>query len=386
MEILMLVWEYPPRKVGGLATHAYNLSLQLSQIGAEVDVVTTSFPGEPEIEKKNEKLIVHRVETYSYPAYDFINWVMGMNNSMLEYIANLATRKNFNVIHAHDWMVIPSAVGLKYLIGKPIVYSIHSTEYGRRNGIHGTMQRLIHETEGWGTYESKKIVVCSKYMKEHVAWLFGVPSDKIHVIPNGITESPPVKVDIDFRRKYALDSEKIILFVGRMVDEKGLNVLIGALPYVLKFGISAKIVAVGDGYAINRMKETAWKLGVYDKVYFTGYLSDEELNKVFKISDVLVVPSLYEPFGIVALEGMINKLPVVVSDTGGLSEIVEDGTNGLKVSPNNSEELAKRLITLFSDENLRNRISELGYKTAKEKYNWREIDYETLEVYKKTTV
>ncbi len=171
-----------------------------------------------------------------------------------------------------------------------------------------------------------------------------------------------------------------------MVDEKGLNVLIGALPYILKSGINAKIVAVGDGYAINRMKEIAWKLGVYDKVYFTGYLSDEELNKVFKISDVLVVPSLYEPFGIVALEGMINKLPVVVSDTGGLSEIVEDGINGLKAPPNNSEELAKRLIILFSDENLRNRISELGYKTAKERYNWREIAYETLEVYKKTMV
>ncbi|MEM3368695.1 MAG: glycosyltransferase family 4 protein, partial [Thermoproteota archaeon] len=97
------------------------------------------------------------------------------------------------------------------------------------------------------------------------------------------------------------------------------------------------------------------------------------------------VPSFYEPFGIVALEGMINRLPVVVSDTGGLSEIIEDGTNGLKVPPNNSEELARRLIALLSDESLRKRISELGYKTAKERYNWGEIAYKTLEVYKKAT-
>ncbi|MEM0002814.1 MAG: glycosyltransferase family 4 protein [Thermoproteota archaeon] len=385
MKILMLVWEYPPRKVGGLATHAYNLSFQLSQIGAEVDVITTSFPGEPTVEKKNDKLIIHRVETYNYPAYDFINWVMGMNNSILEYTTDLVQKRNFDIIHAHDWMVIPSAVGLKYMIGRPIVYSVHSTEYGRRNGIHGTMQRLIHETEGWGTYESEKIVVCSKYMKEHVVWLFNVPEDKLHIIPNGITEPPSVEVDTNFRRKYAQDSEKIILFVGRIVDEKGLNVLIGALPYVHKSGINAKLVVVGDGYAINRMKEIAWELGIYDKVYFTGYLSDDELNKVFKISDALAVPSLYEPFGIVALEGMINRLPVVVSDTGGLSEIIEDGTNGLKVPPNNSEELARRLIALLSDESLRKRISELGYKTAKERYNWGEIAYKTLEVYKKAT-
>lgn len=385
MKVLMLVWEYPPRKVGGLATHAYNLSLQLSYSGVEVDVITTSFPNEPRVEKKNEKLTIHRAETYSYPSYDFINWVMGMNNSILDYAINLVQKRNYDIIHAHDWMVTPSAVGLKHLIRKPIVYSVHSTEFGRRNGIHGNMQRLIHETEGWGTYESKEIIVCSKYMKEHVVWLFGVPAEKVHVIPNGVSEPIPVKASVEFRRKYALDSEKIILFVGRIVNEKGLNVLIGALPYVLKSGINAKIVAVGDGYAINRMKEIAWELGVYDKVYFTGYLSDEELNKAFKVSDVLVVPSLYEPFGMVALEGMINKLPVIVSDTGGLAEIIEDGVNGLKVPPNNSEELSKKLIALLSDENLKRRISEFGFKTAKEKYSWVKIAHETIDVYRKAT-
>jgi glycosyltransferase involved in cell wall biosynthesis len=164
-----------------------------------------------------------------------------------------------------------------------------------------------------------------------------------------------------------------------------LNVLIGALPYVLKSGINAKIVAVGDGYAINRMKEVAWELGVYDKVYFTGYLSDEELNKAFKVSDVLVVPSLYEPFGMVALEGMINKLPVIVSDTGGLAEIIEDSVNGLKVPPNNSEALSKKLIALLSDENLKRRISKFGFKTAKEKYSWVKIAHETIDIYRKAT-
>jgi len=167
--VLMLTWEYPPRKVGGLAVHVLNLCRGLARLGVEVDVFTCSFPGQPEVEHPAEGLTIHRVDVYNFPSPDFLSWTVGMNHSMLSEIVSLPNLHDYDLIHAHDWMVLPTAISLRNLLGAPVVYSVHSTEYGRRRGIHTDFQRTIYETEGWGTYEASRVIVCSNYMKDHIS-------------------------------------------------------------------------------------------------------------------------------------------------------------------------------------------------------------------------
>ena len=382
MRILMLVWEYPPRKVGGLSVHAYHLSRGLAQVGVEVDVYSCSFPGQPAVEHPMKGLTINRVDVYNFPSPDFLSWTVGMNHSILSEVIPSPNLADYDLIHAHDWMVLPVAVSLKNLLDIPFVYSVHSTEYGRRRGIHTDFQRTISEAEGWGTYEASRIIVCSNYMKDHICWLFRVPQDKVSVIPNGVdippTSGPP---RAEFRREYATDDEKIVLYVGRMVEEKGVNVLIGAIPLIIRSGIPAKLLVVGDGYASDRMKRIAWELGVYDKVFFTGYVKDNELERIFSIADVQAVPSLYEPFGIVALEGMARGLPLVVSDTGGLAEIVDNERTGLKVPPDNSVELSTALRRVLVDRELSEKLKRNALEETRGRFSWTAVCESTKKTY-----
>jgi len=385
--VLMLTWEYPPRKIGGLSVHVLNLSRGLAQLGVEVEVFTCSFPGQPEVEHVTENLTIHRIDVYNFPSPDFLSWTVGMNHSMLSEIVSLPSLREYDLIHAHDWMVLPTAISLRNLFGAPVVYSVHSTEYGRRRGVHTDFQRTIYETEGWGTYESSGIIVCSNYMKDHIGWLFRVPQDKVRVIPNGV--EPPEKRErpgLDFRRRYAKDDEKIVLFVGRIVEEKGLNVLIGAMPLLIKSGVQAKLLVVGDGYASDRMKKVAWDIGVYDKVFFTGYVDDLMLDRLFGIADAQAVPSLYEPFGMVALEGMVRGVPIVVSDTGGLSEIVEHERTGLKVPPDNSLELSSALRRLLVENQLSETLTRNAMAEIPNRFSWSSVCERTKKTYEELLI
>ena len=385
--VLMLTWEYPPRKVGGLSVHVLNLCRGLTQLGVDVEVFTCSFPRQPKVEHPATGLVIHRVDVYNFPSPDFLSWTVGMNHSMLSEIVSMPNLHDYDLIHAHDWMVLPTAISLKNLLGVPTVYSVHSTEYGRRRGIHTDFQRTIYETEGWGTYEASRIIVCSNYMKDHISWLFRVPQDKVRVIPNGV--ELPQKTDrpgLEFRRKYAKDEEKIVLFVGRIVEEKGLNVLIGAMPLLIRSGVQAKLLVVGDGYASDRMKKIAWDIGAYDKVFFTGYVDDLTLDKIFGIADAQAVPSLYEPFGMVALEGMVKGVPIVVSDTGGLSEIVEHERTGLKVPPDNSVELSSALRRLLVEDQLRKTLTSNAMAEIPSRFSWPAVCERTKKTYEELLI
>jgi glycosyltransferase involved in cell wall biosynthesis len=169
---------------------------------------------------------------------------------------------------------------------------------------------MIHETEAWLTYEAWKVICCSEYMVSHVKWAFGLPDDKLVMVPNGVNTHIYENVEKQdlksFRIKFALPEEKIVLFVGRLVYEKGAHVLINAIPKVLE-KIDAKFVIVGSGYMKEQLSTIVRSLGLERKVLFTGFVEDETLLKLQKCADVSVVPSLFEPFGIVTLEAMAAK-------------------------------------------------------------------------------
>lgn len=242
---------------------------------------------------------------------------------------------------------------------------------------------MIHETEAWLTYEAWRVICCSDYMITHVKWAFGLPSDKLVMVPNGVNTYCYNDIDSDlknFRSKFALPEEKIVLFVGRLVYEKGIHILINAVPKILE-KVNAKFIIVGSGYMKEQLLNIVRSMGLEHKVLFEGFLDEQTLLKLQKCADVSVVPSLFEPFGIVALEAMAAKSPVVASDTGGLSEIIEHDVTGVKVYPNNPDSLAWGITKVLLDENYRKRIRENAYKRVQEKYNWEKIALQTNRIY-----
>ncbi|MGB9779061.1 MAG: glycosyltransferase family 4 protein, partial [Candidatus Bathyarchaeales archaeon] len=325
---------------------------------------------------------VFRVDSYKNPSPDFATWVYLMNVNMQKEAAALVNSigGNVDIFHAHDWLVANAGIGLKHVFRKPLLTTIHSTEIGRRNGIHFDYERMIHETEAWLTYEAWRVICCSDYMVSHVKWAFGLPADKLVMIPNGVDAEVYTRMEQEdlssFRGKFALPEEKIVLFVGRLVYEKGVHVLVNAVPKVLE-KVNAKFIIVGNGYMKEQLSNIVKNMGLSHKVQFTGFVDDETLRKLQKCADVSVVPSLFEPFGIVALEAMAAKSPVVVSDTGGLSEIVEHYVTGVKVYANNPESLAWGITKVLLDENFANLIKTNAYKKVQEKYNWNKIAQQT---------
>ncbi len=262
---------------------------------------------------------------------------------------------------------------------------MHSTEAGRRGGIRNGYQMTINEVERHLVNESSKVICCSNYMANQISETFNFPREKISVIPNGVNVS---KFDIKIidvqtvKRRYAEPNEKMVVYVGRLVHEKGVHVLIGAVPKVLDVLPNVKFVIVGEGGMKEYLLKEAWDFGVSDHVFFTGFVDESMLVSLYKVSDVAVFPSLYEPFGIVALEAMAAKVPVVVSDTGGLSEIVEHDKTGVKVYPNNVESLAWGILRVLRDQAFANKIRENAYQNVVENYNWDKIAEETIKVYR----
>lgn len=380
--ILTLSWEYPPHKVGGLAEHVYELSKGLIRKGLEVHVITLgAFPYE-----ENAGVCLHRIALDTWSP-DFIS---RMNEEMRRIGAAIieAPETEPDLIHAHDWMVSSAALDLAFKYQKPLVSTIHSTEFGRSQGIKGGYQMRIHELEEHLIRLSAHVIVCSESMKREVQSLFGA-SERISVVPNGVdvakfdflVDKPGIK-----GRFCGSRNAKMILFIGRLVYQKGVNVLVGALPRILaSLKDEIKLVIVGEGPMRPQLERDAAYLGVSHHVVFTGYLDDYTVRSLLKAADVVVLPSLYEPFGIVALEALAAQTPVVVSDVGGLSELIGAG-EGIKVPPDNSDSLAEALITLLSDEDEarrreRERMVARGYQKARS-LNWDTIAEATIEVYR----
>lgn len=372
MKIAMLTWEYPPRIVGGIARVVYELSQKLGEIGNEVHVITYCEDGSERFEKDGF-VYVHRVSLPSVEVFDFLQWVHHFNISVTEYMVSLINKiGKFDIIHAHDWLVAFSAVIIKNSYCIPLVSTIHATEDGRNNGIHNDLQRYINSVEWWLTYQSYKVVVNSQYMNREVLRLFNLPSDKVEIINNGIDVSKFDKYfyDINFRRRYASDNEKIIFFVGRLVNEKGVCVLIDAMPIIISQYNDVKLVIVGKGNDRECLERKAYELGIYDKTYFTGYLKEEDLRMLYKCANVAVYPSFYEPFGIVALEAMLAGVPTVVSDVGGLGEMVFDGENGRKFRAGCKESLADMVLDILNNNNKANEMINRAKDKVIKEFDW----------------
>ena len=385
MKILMLTWEYPPRVVGGISRVVYDLSHRLIKDGHEVTVVTYR-DGEVPYYEDDKGVKVYRVDNYMIQPNNFIDWILQLNFNMVERASQIiAEQGKFDVIHAHDWLVANAAKTLKHSFDIPIVATIHATEAGRNSGIREPNQKYINDTEWMLTYEANEVIVNSNYMKSEVQRLFGLPFEKINVVPNGVNLNKFTGMDRDysFRRKYAMDNEKIILFMGRLVYEKGVQNLIAAMPKVLASYHDAKLVIAGKGGMLDELKAQADYLGISNKVYFAGYMNGKDVERMYKAADISVFPSTYEPFGIVALEGMLAERPIVVSDAGGLGEIVEHRVTGMKSYCGNPNSIADSILELLYDHKLCSEITKKAKNKVRNEYNWSKIAQDTHFTYQK---
>ncbi|MDD5448942.1 MAG: glycosyltransferase family 4 protein, partial [Actinomycetota bacterium] len=274
---------------------------------------------------------------------------------------------------------------LKHAYRIPLVATIHATEYGRHQGhLPSEMNKIIHQIEWWLTFESSRTICCSRYMMEQITDIFELPSDKVEVIPNGIDfESfKPSEDAARLRRNYVPETDKMVFFVGRLVYEKGVQTVIEAMPIILSEVPNVTFVVAGSGPHLNQLKSLVQNLGLEDKVKFTGYIDTDSLCGLYASADITVIPSLYEPFGMVALESMAMDTPTIVADTGGLKEIVIHEETGLKFEPGNPRSLADAMLRILKDPELARRLTIDARAYMGEKYSWDWIARKTIEVYK----
>jgi glycosyltransferase involved in cell wall biosynthesis len=383
MRILVLAWEFPPRIVGGIARHVAELYPEIVKLGHEVHLLTVEFEDAPRYELV-EGIHIYRVVVPS--GNDFFHWVANMNLSMDQQSQSLIAQKGkFDLIHAHDWLVGDAGISLKHHFKIPLIVTIHATEHGRYNGLYNDTQRYIASKEGILIYNAWRIIVCSNYMRHELQRVFGTPWDKMSMIYNGIRPDKKKRdpnIDYqEFRRRFAHDYEKIVYYVGRMTYEKGVSVLLTAAPQVLQhLNNHVKFIIIGGGDT-DRLKQLAWNLGIWEQCYFTGFMSDEDLDKFQTVADCAVFPSLYEPFGIVALESFAAKVPVVVSNTGGLAEVVQHGQTGIVTQTNNPDSLAWGIVEVLKNPDASKIFVENAYQDLDLRFSWEKLAKQTIAVY-----
>jgi glycosyltransferase involved in cell wall biosynthesis len=383
MKIGMLTWEYPPRIVGGIASHCHGLAKALAALRHEVHIFTLDFPGAPAYEETPEGVKIHRVASeIGHP--NFLTWVLLFNHFIEKRIAFVSQKMKFDVLHVHDWLTAPAGITFKHSIGKPIVLTMHSTEHGR-SGIHNPDSSTIDGIEWWATYEASKVITTSGSMKSEVCDHFRLPWEKVEIIPNAVDSSKyHGSVDRDaVRARYGIQPhEKLVLSVGRLVPQKGIEYLIQAVPNVAWRHPEAKFVIVGEGWYRDHLQYLAGTTGQAWRINFTGFIPDNELIALTKSADVLVISSIYEPFGIVALEGMAAGVPVVASQVGGLAEIIEHDKTGVLVYPRNPDSIAWGINHVLSNPDHARWLVQNARENVQKAYSWEAIAKKTVKLYR----
>ena len=388
MRVLMISWEYPPVIEGGLGRHVRKLSERLADDGVEVHVLTRGG-GQLPVQEVRHGVSVHRVREPPFPrdVDRFLVWVQDMNDHMAALGLELAAHGGFDLVHSHDWLVADAARRISGSHGLPWLVTIHATEYGRHQGwVDKPPQSGIHALEGQMANDADSLIACSQYMRGHVGRVFGVQRSKITVIPNGVdpAELAPMATDTDgdeLRARFAAPDELLVLLVGRLVYEKGFHLALDALAPIIRRRGKVRFVVAGTGSAEQELKRQAKSLRLGRVGTFLGWVGDDMLHSLYRAADLCIVPSIYEPFGIVALEAMASGCLCIVADTGGLREVVPgDETVGLRFPARDADALRVLLERVLEDDSERFRL----VAEAREHvltFDWTQVARQTRSVY-----
>jgi glycogen(starch) synthase len=336
-------------------------------------------------------LTVHRVYTpHKHSPTDIYTRSQEVNRVIERYVLHLREIYGMcQLVHTHDWLTGAIGLRLQERLGCCLIATIHATELGRARGhLTNDLQRAIDRAERDLIDHSRQIIVCSSHMFYELQTFFHVPSEKLHIVPNGVDTQllrrMPENDLAQYRAQFAKPNERIVFSIARLVFEKGMHRLIDAAPQILGTCPDVRFVIAGKGPEAGNLRRQAEALGVADRVSLIGFISDEDRNKLFRIANAAVFPSLYEPFGIVALEAMALGCPVVVSDVGGFSEVVTHRKTGITVFPDNPNSIAwgvtQALIRAdWSHEHVFN-----AKKWVEDNYTWTRVAQLTKAVYNHT--
>lgn len=387
MHILMLSWEYPPNLDGGLGAHVTALVPALAEQGVDLTLITPRFNGGAPFERIHDNAVVYRVDP---PVTKLVNLFPDaqQTNLNLEQVAHSlwARDAGFDLIHAHDWLVSFAAKALKHLYKTPLIATIHATERGRGRGrIVGETSEAINGADYWLTYEAWRVITTSRAMAHEVREYFSLPSDKVLVIPNGVDAArfspiPPATLAA-FRSVWARPDEPIAFYVGRLQHEKGVHWLIEAADRLRGLGRRVRFVVAGRGTMEPFLKQRVSELGLDDWVTLAGRVPDSVRDELFRVADMAVFPSIYEPFGIVALEAMAAKCPVIVSDVGGLGAVVDGGVTGLKIPYDRPDILVDAILYVLDHPGEARDRAERAYEVVSRDYLWPGIARATMNLY-----
>ena len=382
----MLGWEFPPFFAGGVGMVCYHLTRSLCQQGVEITYV---MPFGPTILRSDYmKLLiadqlfpkmrfqVKGVHTmlgaYSTPAsydLDFRKYLAGLppdqrakalygpnvfSEALLfaEKVRMISLEEDFDVIHAHDHWTFPAAIAAKRATGKPLVVHVHITEFDKSGGL-GIDQR-VYDMERAGMHEADLVIVVSNFIKRRLMEQYAVPEWKIRVIHNA---AEPVDTNIDHDASRIKETDKVVLFIGRVTLQKGPDYFVEAARKVLDIDPNVKFIMGGTGDMLPRMIERAAQLGISDKFIFTGFVSREEVQRLNRIADVFVMPSVSEPFGLVPLEAMAQETPAIISRQSGVSEVLN---HVLKVDFWDVNDIANKILAVLHYQTMRHQLKEHG--------------------------
>ena len=374
----MLSLEYPPLVVGGIAAHVDGLARAMQRAGHEVVVCSLHHPDEPDDVVADGVRVLRADPGLPWlPDDDLVARMASANHQLVQLSARLGGWKP-DVIHAHDWLVAWAGDTLKTLLDVPLVATIHATERGRHGGhLPPGLPGTINSIEWWLTYQAREVIACSRFMVREVLHSFELPAEKVHLVPNG--------VDTD-RWKDAVPAlagqrEPLVIAWGRIQYEKGFQVLARAIGELRLRVPGVQCVIAGRGTYLPELQTQIDMEGVSDIVHLAGFVPDGELHEMLQRASCVVIPSLYEPFGIVALEGMAAGAPTIVAQTGGLAEIVEGTDAGMLFEPGNHHELADRIADVMADPAAADRMRANAAALLGKTYTWDAIAVETVHVY-----
>ncbi|MDT5050028.1 MAG: glycogen synthase [Mycobacterium sp.] len=390
MKVLTVSWEYPPVVIGGLGRHVHHLSTALAAAGHEVVVLSRRPSGtdpstHPSSDEVNEDVRVvaaaHDPHEFTF-GNDMMAWTLAMGHAMVRTGLSLKHQRSDHpwrpdVVHAHDWLVAHPAIALSEFYDVPMVSTIHATEAGRHSGwVSGSLSRQVHAVESWLVRESDSLITCSASMSEEITELFGPGLAETTVIRNGIDAAR-----WPFARRRARTGPPELLFVGRLEYEKGVHDAIAALPRIRRAHPGATLTIAGEGTQQDWLVEQARKHRVLKATRFVGRLDHDELLAVLHRADAAVLPSHYEPFGLVALEAAAAGTPLVTSNIGGLGEAVINGETGMSCPPRDVTRLAKAVIAVLDDPAAAQRRAKAARQRLTSDFDWQTVADETAQVY-----
>ena len=391
MRLLIISWEYPPNVVGGIGKHVAELVQAFTALAAEgsspfhLDLLTPHAGNAPEMEKLSEAVTVYRVATPAVDPLDLFNSVIDNNRFLVDKARELHSRTPYSLIHVHEWLTASAGIELKHDWKVPLLVTVHATERGRhRSHLPNVTSRQINQVEWHACYEAWRIIVCSSYMAAELSRYFEVPLDKVSVIPNGVDVRPfqscPEERVRELSSRYAPDGEQLLFFIGRITPEKGVQVLLRALPILRQTYPNVRLLVAGKNS--EQLQPLVDELRIGALVELLGFIDNETRNCLYRSADAAIFPSLYEPFGIVALEAMAAGCNVIVSDVGGLSEVVDHQRTGQTVLVDDPQSIVWAVEQLFSDPVLAQKMRGEALREALDIYNWRTIASSTLETYR----